>query len=838
MAKLQFGFEVLSHHWCTIGKNPLRNTSVVGFWTFVSEMDDSHNDPNDKYLNGNKTDHKGNSIFHYLARSNCIAMCREYFPWNQKKLAAILGKQNAQKNTLLHVAAMSGSLKDVFKIVQEKVQNTSNVPLHHKDMLRKRTERAQNIPDMFFHDISEALKKQNSDHQTFIAAALNSDIEEQDIIDILERLQELPKGFSTFKEICRSCDVRGNNLLHIAAKRSKCEVVSHLADKPIDEGKNIDGFNPLHIAVKENNRAMFCHILEKFQHRLSINDPTGDEETVLHIVAKQGNIELLEEIVRRGGDLAWQDIDWHTPLHDCLQQVYLEGGSTNEGRCMKFKNVWDKVVDVAVIWWCGPCCKDVPLPDEGSKLYQDYKRDALYCLRSLLPNKNGFSALQYAAYLGLVGPVGTMLTQEHVFVRRKTSTEQDKDNGGFEIEITNLSPEYEVDFAEKEEYLQVQNVLQAKLECSEQKTSFVETLAKIRPPLKASQVLACVPMFRLTTWQWKIYQWFGFAWLLCHLVIMSVASAPAQNEVTYNPSNDSLVISNVNTPGNSTNDTVKIGKSVEFVIWIELIFPLYATVIFVLFAVPLGRMIHNLVRRRSKKTRNQYDQPTYKLYHEYTEDKGTVLSALTLVMRKFVDFIQVILATLFFSFAWGQFILKSDENIKEYTWVKGVFLLFGWLLLLIPMRTYSKIYHFLSTLQSIIIDDMLPFVLFYLFITIAFSCAIQLQFRLLSTEAVPTDGSANGLEAIYNSLWKVIVELIVVTTGLETDLRNVQVVTDLFQGDNLNSSFVRLLLIAYTILSVIVLLNMLIAMMGTTMSVVMEREGTGWRQYQVELLVK
>ena len=196
---------------------------------------------------------------------------------------------------------------------------------------------------------------------------------------------------------------------------------------------------------------------------------------------------------------------------------------------------------------------------------------------------------------------------------------------------------------------------------------------------------------------------------------------------------------------------------------------------------------------------------------------------------------KAILATFFCIFAWWQYVLKWDENIELKTWVKRVFLLLGWLLLFVPAKTYSKIYNFLSTLKCIIINDMLPFVLFYFVITVAFTCAIQLQFRMLSVNSITKCEDLMGLETIFNNLDKVIYELIVATTRLDTDLKNVQIISDLFHDDNQNSTFIRLLLIAYAILSVIVLLNMLIAMMGTTMSVVMQEEGTGWRQYQVNV---
>ena len=145
-------------------------------------------------------------------------MCRKYLPWNQLELLGkILGMQNDQKNTLLHEAAISGSLKDMFKVVHERVLNTE---------------------DMYLHSIKDALRKTNDDRLTFAAFALVTNTKEEDIIDLLESLQK-----EDIKEISRF-------LLHAAVESSKQKVVEYLVKKPTDTGNNPAGLNPLHIAAR------------------------------------------------------------------------------------------------------------------------------------------------------------------------------------------------------------------------------------------------------------------------------------------------------------------------------------------------------------------------------------------------------------------------------------------------------------------------------------------------------------------------------------------------------------------------------------------------------------
>ena len=781
-------------------------------------------------------------------------MFKETLPSDQEELAGILEKQNKQKSTLLHVAALSGCLKEVFRII---------------------TERTQNTPGLAVTRFRDTLKKENPDNQTFVAVAVNAGMKGEHIREILESLQNHSTGY--FRIICedlwRSRDAAGNTLLHMAVKNSNCAMITYLADKPIDEGKNNAGFNPLHLAVRDNNTRAFQHILNTFGHRLRINDPTSDEETVLHIAAKQGNVDMIEKIVNLGGDLSYQDNDGHTPLHDCLQQVYLEGGFSSPERCCKFKDVWKKIVDVAVIWWCGPSILDEPLPDKGSERYQKYKRSALYCLRSLLRNMKGHSVLQYAARRGLSDCVAVMLTTEDVFVRRKLPSETvehqkccacskcccsclrrprcctpnvNKQENEYEIEITNLSPEYEFDFAESKDYdgEKVQTIRDKVRRYKGKKTTFVEILAAVKPALKASEVLQCVPMFRITKWQWRIYQWFGILCLITHCIIMWFASKNTTDYVQRNspvePHGNVENEQSLANTTNTTNVTAVTGQSLESFTQVvrtgfDVFVPIYATFLFIGLAfVPLVFVVYEFVYKLVEKYRQTsqelpYREPSYKQYDEYIEDRGVILSLISSAIQKLLGKMTMVLSTLFFIFSWYQFALQSEKNSSEYARVKGVFLFLGWLIVLIPARTFRPIYAFLSTLKSIVIKDMIPFVLFYLTITIAFSCAVQLQLQMLSME-----GEAGfGFDVLFHDVDKVFQELVAITTGMETDLKNMQYVTDRFHQDVLSSTFIRILLIAYAVLSVIILLNMLIAMMGTTLSMVISKEGTGWRQHQV-----
>ena len=90
----------------------------------------------------------------------------------------------------------------------------------------------------------------------------------------------------------------------------------------------------LHLAVRRSMRNLVSYIYSNRFKKLDDN-VTHARETALHIAAKAGDVEMIEQLIKLGADLSAQDVDGHTPLHDCLQQVHFEGGYENEAKCEK-----------------------------------------------------------------------------------------------------------------------------------------------------------------------------------------------------------------------------------------------------------------------------------------------------------------------------------------------------------------------------------------------------------------------------------------------------------------------------------------------------------------------
>ena len=784
------------------------------------------------------SDSNGNTVLHCLADVGNVQQLKTLLsPTSQEKgpLSNIHLQQNDDGNSFLHVLAQKHNLNALFETFSEN--------------------------GTFYSNMVETLKKQNNNGKTFLAVAVDKEITETEtqnsICDVLDRIADI-FGEDTVSSLCEMADKKRNNLLHLAAKKSLNNLVSYILLRTTDSLNNFneDGHKPLHVAVYKNDAELIRCILENMDTK-NVNDPTKYNETALHIAAKEGNLNVLGELIRHGGDLSAQDDDEHTPLHDCLQQVYFEGGYEEERKCEKFIKVWNKVVQEAVVWWCKKQEAHKPLTD--TSLLVPCQIKAVYFLRSCIKNKNGLSVLQYAADRGLVSCVQAMLATKTVFAIQENTTDDSHRTGEneevkevpkedtndnviqagdkmdlkqretekkaenrfkFKIDITNLSPEYGVSptqLYDKGEWL---NLKPKHMSDSSKKLStfwnkccssnpgsneenepltgkpepeyntFIEALAKVKPSNKAGEILELIPLITLTKLQWSVFQWFSLVWLAIHIVLMIILTHESRIEVTT-------------------------GKK-SFLL--TAIMAIYAPLIFTINLYLRIRLI--IEDKRSRKTPE----------HEVEKDDNGILNLFTKLVTLILDQIDLLVELAFLAFAWavlaGNITNMGNDN---YVRIKGFFLLFGWLLLLIPLRSYSPVYKLIAVLKYITITDMFPWILLYITISSGFASAIQLQFQLLPGNVTCLEEEHN-LQEVLHYAGNALFELVIMTTGLDTDLKHVRNIACLFEYNHRSIHTILFLVTVYAILSAVVLLNMLIAIMSNT--VTEAQQSKGWRQYQ------
>ena len=357
----------------------------------------------------------------------------------------------SEQNTFLHTLAENHDVKVIINLFQETNQKKTEMSKKEEQEEDNETlvldldDNAENEKkETSVNWLAKSIEMSNEKGYTFLAVAVNKIQEEteSDMIRVLEWMIAI-FGENCVSRLCERIDNGGNSLMHLAVRKSLPKLMSFVLKKTKDPHKifNKEGYNPLHLAVQTNRMVTY------FPKHFDVNIHMNNGETALHIAAQLGDSSSLEALIERGGDLSVRDDeDGHTPLHDCLQQVYFEGGITEE-KCDKFIRIWNTVVEKAVQWWClkqGEKCKP---PAHGSEEYLKLQCKAVYYLRSLIKNNDGLSVLQFAADRGLITCVQTMLSTKGVFVRQtkaiKNQLTKSLEEGTLhEIDVTNLCPEY------------------------------------------------------------------------------------------------------------------------------------------------------------------------------------------------------------------------------------------------------------------------------------------------------------------------------------------------------------------------------------------------------------
>ena len=486
-----------------------------------------------------------------------------------------------------------------------------------------------------------------------------------------------------------------------------------------------------------------------------------------------------------------------------MEQAYFESSDT-EKKCGPFIKIWKVVVDKAVRWWC--IRQPVEEPAFGSKEFLELQRKAVYYLRSCIKNECGLSVLQYAADRGLTKCVQTMLSTKDVFV---TQTKVMEKVIVHEIDVTNLCPEYAVGknilYSDMElsilgdKHVKDQKKMKGK-QVGQNTDSFLDVLAKVKPANTAGEILESIPMIWLTEVEWRFSQWIPILWIILHMVVMTYAT----HEITASENNSAVW---------SPTFTV-LGA----LIWV------YASVIV---------LLHFIMKAVFKANMKESIQMSSR-FHNTVKSNDIIFNLYKLMLRVAVDEIAFIIEFLFAAFAWIVFIAKmADFDMSDYVWIKGFFLLFGWLVLLIPLTFYGPPYKLISILKHIVVDDILPWILIWIFnitTSIGFATAIRLQFGQLPSSPTCV-GDQPELAGFLHGNGHTFFELLIMTWGLDTDLKHVRSLTCLFEEHAKNVYVLLILISFYALISAVVFLNMLIAIMSNTVTLKMQDKG--WRCYQV-----
>ena len=320
-------------------------------------------------------------------------------------------------------------------------------------------------------------------------------------------------------------------------------------------------------------------------------------------------------------------------------------------------------------------------------------------------------------------------------------------------------------------------------------------------------------MEKLSKHQWYVYQVFVILFMAIHITVMACYTSTAQTAIAKRDRNIDYVDALLSDDLLMAYAVIVLG--VMIVYWLT-----------------YCQQCCKKCRRAHEVNSNTHGE--HGIFQDYISEKGAVLNYLTKLIVLLVEYMHMLIPLTFVLFAIFVPFLNhfNTLGVEQYAWLKGITILSGWLIVLVLAKAYSPIFNFIVGLKFIVVKDMVPFVLFYVFMSLAFGSAIQLQLQLLPAEKVEENDETSYFRYMLTSVSYVTWELFIMTAGLDTDIKHVQSMGHMMEESKYRSFFIEFMLFLYGLTSVVVLLNMLIATMGTTYSDVLAKQAKGWRQYQ------
>jgi ankyrin repeat protein len=116
-------------------------------------------------------------------------------------------------------------------------------------------------------------------------------------------------------------DSNGDNVVHVAAKEGRLEMLKVLAKTSDLNALNRAGEPLLEIAFREQNADMVRFLI--MQPNIDINVKFKDGSTLLHNIVKSADeLNLLEDSLNHGAKIITQDGRGNTPLHYAINLAY------------------------------------------------------------------------------------------------------------------------------------------------------------------------------------------------------------------------------------------------------------------------------------------------------------------------------------------------------------------------------------------------------------------------------------------------------------------------------------------------------------------------------------
>nr|KAG5701548.1 hypothetical protein BaRGS_024798 [Batillaria attramentaria] len=306
-------------------------------------------------------------------------------------------------NTMLHRAAMENQSDVILKFhskIKIDAQNGKGNTALHEACIRGH---AESISALIGNKATASIRNNRGETALHVAAYCRT-IQP----DTVKRLMDYVIKSHAWESL-NIKDNEGNNALHLAAKFARPEVMWEFRHVPF-KVKDTEGNIALHEAVRKDEPealTMMLDIYEAMKRDADINDQNNNQETVLHLAAKEGFREHVNRLVLFGADLSKQDMRGNTVFHTLTQ---LSADYPHKAKI--YLGVFEEILEQAALWWCMQ--EQLQYPHGDQTTYDVYTRQAVLELLTETYNKADLNVIGLACQVGAADIMQFILSKREV----------------------------------------------------------------------------------------------------------------------------------------------------------------------------------------------------------------------------------------------------------------------------------------------------------------------------------------------------------------------------------------------------------------------------------------
>ncbi|XP_030045854.1 serine/threonine-protein phosphatase 6 regulatory ankyrin repeat subunit B-like [Microcaecilia unicolor] len=269
---------------------------------------------------------EGSTCAHIAAAKGSVAVIKEFLKFNKVGVTSTRNKTN--DSTPLHLAA-SGGHAEVVKVLLEAGASASDENGEGMTAIHLAAKNGHiNVLESLKNSISFRIP---SSKTGFTALHVAAQFGQVDFIrEILTGVSatmcsEPPKPSSEAQHSKEHTSESGYTPLHLAAQSGHESLVRILLNYPgvqVDSPTNLQGSIPLHLAAQNGHTVVIGLLLSKSTSQLHLKDKRG--QTCLHLAAANGHIETMRALLGQGAEINVTDKNGWSPLHFAAQSGFLD----------------------------------------------------------------------------------------------------------------------------------------------------------------------------------------------------------------------------------------------------------------------------------------------------------------------------------------------------------------------------------------------------------------------------------------------------------------------------------------------------------------------------------